>query len=250
MTTEKDQENAEKEEIKADKKSKKKEKEETKEIKPKKGEIKPKKGEIKDYEDDKVDIITQMSQDARNIMKGVLLTLAYITLTIIIPYITFSWVRSLDIFGLITIEMTQTQYERIIFWVVAFGLIISGCAFFSFSSPSQSIRGGVFALIQVILNCFYIWSYKFSGAAEIQFDIVDMGFFYLNLQQMIMMYLGIYLFLILLKVYDIVDFIVNRDKIREIRLNKIRENKRKKAIKKEEKELKELKKEDKEVLKE
>ena len=128
MTIEKDQENAEKEEIKADKKSKKKEKEETKEIKPKKG-------EIKDYEDDKVDIITQMSQDARNIMKGVFLTLAYITLTIIIPYITFSWVRSLDIFGLITIEMTQTQYERIIFWVVAFGLIISGCAFFSFSSP-------------------------------------------------------------------------------------------------------------------
>ena len=70
-----------------------------------------------------------------------------------------------------------------------------------------------------------------------------MGFFYLNLQQMIMMYLGIYLFLILLKVYDIIDFIVNRDKIREIRINKIREKKRKIALKKEEKEQKKTKKE-------
>jgi len=190
----------------------------------------------KDFLDEEDDFLTQMSQDAINILRGVLLTLVYIIVTIVIPYFTFSWIRNLEIFGLITIEMTQLQYERIIFWVLAFGLIISGCAFFSYSSPSQSIRGGVFALIQVLLNCFYIWSYKFSGAAEIQFDIVDMGFFYLNLQHMILMYLGIYFFLILLKTYDVIDFIVNREKIRELRLDKIREKKREKALKREQKE--------------
>lgn len=181
-------------------------------------------------------LLSELNRDAKNIIRGFVFTLIYITTTIIIPYLTFSWVQNLSIFGIIDIEMTQAQYERIIFWVVAFGLIVSGSAFFAYSSPPQSIRGGVFALIQIILNCFYIWSYKFSGATEIQFDIVDMGFFYLDLQQMILMYLGIYLFLILLKTYDIIDFVVNREKIRERRNNKIRDKKREKAIKREKKE--------------
>ena len=175
--------------------------------------------------------LTELNRDAKNIIRGVGFTLIYILTTIVIPYYTFSWVKELSIFGLIDIEMTQSQYDKIIFWVLAFGLIISGCAFFSYSSPPQSIRGGVFALIQVILNCFYIWSYKFSGATEIQFDIVNFGFFYLNLQQMIVTYLGIYFLTILLKAYDIVDFVVNREKIRELRMEKIRKSKEKKMRK-------------------
>ena len=152
-------------------------------------------------------------------------------MTIIIPYLTFSWVQNLSIFGVIDIEMTQAQYERIIFWVIAFGLIVSGSAFFAYSSPPQSIRGGIFALIQVILNCFYIWSYRFSGATEIQFEITSFGSFYLNLQQMIIVYLGLYFLTILLKIYDIVDFVVNREKIREKRVEKIRKSKEKKMMK-------------------
>ena len=175
--------------------------------------------------------ITELNRDAKNIIRGVGFTLIYILTTMIIPYLTFSWVRELSIFGLIDIEMTQSQYDKIIFWVLAFGLIISGSAFFSYSSPPQSIRGGVFALIQVVLNCFYIWSYKFSGATEIQFDIVNFGFFYLNLQQMIVVYLGIYFLTILLKTYDIIDFAVNREKIREKRVEKIRKSKEKKLMK-------------------
>lgn len=175
--------------------------------------------------------LTELNRDAKNIIRGVGFTLIYIITTMIIPYLTFSWVRELSIFGLIDIEMTQSQYDKIIFWVLAFGLIISGSAFFSYSSPPQSIRGGVFALIQVILNCFYIWSYKFSGATEIQFDIVNFGFFYLNLQQMIVVYLGIYFLTILLKTYDIVDFVINREKIREKRVEKLRKSKEKKLMK-------------------
>ncbi|GAI01730.1 unnamed protein product, partial [marine sediment metagenome] len=94
------------------------------------------------------------------------------------------------------------DYESIIFWLTAFGLIISGCAFFKYSSPKQSIRKGVFALIQVLVNCLYLWSYKFSGAAEINFVIIDFGFFSLNLQQMILVYMGIYFLTIVLKAYE------------------------------------------------
>ena len=175
--------------------------------------------------------LEELNRDAKNIIRGVGFTAIYIITTMVIPYFTFTWVKELSIFGIVDIEMTQSQYDKIIFWVLAFGLVISGSAFFSYSSPPQSIRGGVFALIQVILNCFYIWSYKFSGATEIQFDIVNFGFFYLNLQQMIITYLGIYFLTILLKVYDIVDFVVNREKIREKRMEKLRKAKEKKMMK-------------------
>ena len=175
--------------------------------------------------------LEELNRDAKNIIRGIGFTAIYIITTMIIPYFTFTWVKELSIFGIVDIEMTQSQYDKIIFWILAFGLIISGAAFFSYSSPPQSIRGGVFALIQVILNCFYIWSYKFSGATEIQFDIVNFGFFYLNLQQMIITYLGIYFLTILLKVYDIVDFAVNREKIREKRMEKLRKAKEKKMMK-------------------
>ena len=175
--------------------------------------------------------LEELNRDAKNIIRGVGFTAIYIITTMVIPYFTFTWVKELSIFGIVDIEMTQSQYDKIIFWVLAFGLVISGSAFFSYSSPPQSIRGGVFALIQVILNCFYIWSYKFSGATEIQFDIVNFGFFYLNLQQMIITYLGIYFLTILLKVYDIVDFVVNREKIREKRMEKLRKAKEKKMRK-------------------
>ena len=176
-------------------------------------------------------LLSELNRDAKNIFRGVVFTLIYITMTIIIPYLTFSWVQNLSIFGVIDIEMTQAQYERIIFWVIAFGLIVSGSAFFAYSSPPQSIRGGIFALIQVILNCFYIWSYRFSGATEIQFEITSFGSFYLNLQQMIIVYLGLYFLTILLKIYDIFDFVVNREKIREKRVEKIRKSKEKKMMK-------------------
>ncbi len=161
-----------------------------------------------------------------NMIRGIIFTLIYISTTIIIPFLVFRWVMTINLAlpneeGFLRIEMTQESYERIIFWIIALGLLISGCAFFSYSSPKESIRRGVFALIQVLVNCLYLWSYKFSGASEIIFNI-DMprfsGFVLLNLQQMILIYLGIYFLTIVIKSYDVIDFIINRKKIRENRM--------------------------------
>ena len=152
--------------------------------------------------------------DIKNMTRGIGFALLYIIITIIVPYLTFTFIKDLSIAGL-DLSLEQAQYENIVFWVVAFGFLISGCAFFAYSSPSKSIRRAVFSLIQVILNCFYIWSYKFSGATEIEFVIVSYGSVFINLQQMIMIYLGIYLFTILLRIYDIADFSINRFIIRE-----------------------------------
>ena len=153
----------------------------------------------------------------KNMVKGFIFSTIYVVTTIVIPLATFSWIRSMVVQGF-PLDFEQQDYESIIFWLTAFGLIISGCAFFKYSSPKQSIRKGVFALIQVLVNCLYLWSYKFSGAAEINFVIIDFGFFSLNLQQMILVYMGIYFLTIVLKGYDIIDFTINREKIREDRM--------------------------------
>ena len=170
-----------------------------------------------------------------NMFRGFIFTCVYITTTIVIPYTTFTFIKNLPVSGLgIDLGLTQQRYDQIIFWVFAFGLIISGCAFFRYSSPSQSIRKGFLGLIQVILNCFYIWSYKFSGATEIQFTVVDYGGLFIDLTNFIMLSMGIYFLTIIIKVYDVVDFAVNRNKIREKRKQKtfeIGEDGKKKKVK-------------------
>jgi hypothetical protein len=149
----------------------------------------------------------------KNMIRGTIFAAIYITITIIIPFITFSWVMSLEVEGL-ELEMYEESYAQILFYILAFGLLISATAFFAYSSPSQSIRRGVFSLIQILLNCFYLWSYKFSGALEIEVTIVSLGMVEVNLQHLILTYMGIYFLTVILKTYDLIDFIINRDKIK------------------------------------
>ncbi len=155
-----------------------------------------------------------------NIVKGIIFMCVYIGTTMVIPFLTFTWVKEVQILG-VGIVLTQHDYENIIFWISAFGLLISSAAFFNYSSPKQSIRKGTFALVQIILNCLYIWSYKFSGATEIRFEIVfeivNIGYISINVQNMVMLYMGVYFLTIILKGYDFFDFVLNRKTIRENR---------------------------------
>ena len=153
----------------------------------------------------------------KNMVRGFVFTAVYVVFTIVIPLVTFSLIFDLVVQGF-PLDFEQQDFQNIMFWVVAFGLVISGCAFFTYSSPKQSIRRAIFALIQVLINSLYIWSYKFSGATDISFVIIGFGSFTLDVQQMIMMYMGIYFLTIVLKVYDIIDFTINREKIRENRM--------------------------------
>lgn len=154
-----------------------------------------------------------------NMVRGFIFTAVYVVITIVIPLVTFTLLFNFVVQGL-PLDFEQQDYQNVVFWVVAFGLVISGCAFFTFSSPKQSIRRGVFALIQVLVNCLYLWSYKFSGATELTFIIAGFGSMSLDVQQMILMYMGLYFLTIILKTYDIIDFTINREKIRENRMKK------------------------------
>jgi len=156
----------------------------------------------------------------KNMLRGIGITTIYIAFTLIIPLLTFSYFYSLEIQQGIDIQLGYERYSLIVFWIVAFGLLICGCAFFYYSSPKQSIRKGIIGIIMIILNCLYIWSYKFSGATALEYEIVDYGFVSLDLSQLIMVYLGLYFLTIIIKIYDLTDFIVNRKKIREKRRSK------------------------------
>lgn len=150
----------------------------------------------------------------KNMIRGFVFMIFYVGFTIIVPFLTFTFIRNLVISG-IEITLTQQSYQNIVFWVVAFGLLISGCSFFTYSAPKQSIRRGAFALIQILINCMYLWSYKFSGATDVEFAFTAFdGNVVVNLQQLILVYMGIYTLTVLIKVYDLADFIINRDKIR------------------------------------
>ncbi len=153
----------------------------------------------------------------KNMVRGSIFTAVYVVTTIVIPLATFTLLFNLVVQGL-PLDFEQQDYNNVVFWIVAFGLMISGFAFFTFSSPKQSIRRAILAVILVLLNCHYLWSYKFSGAAVLSFIIVDFGVMTLNVQQMILIYMGLYFLTIVLKVYDIFDFTINRKKIRENRM--------------------------------
>lgn len=153
----------------------------------------------------------------KNMVKGLVFTGVYVVVTIVIPLVTFSLIYNLVVQGF-PLDFQQQDYQNITFWVIAFGLITSGCAFFKYSSPKKSIRKGFLALIQILVNCLYLWSYKFSGATSLSFVIPGFGGFTLNIEKMILVYMGIYFLTIVLKVYDIIDFTINREKIRENRM--------------------------------
>jgi len=153
----------------------------------------------------------------KNMVKGFVFTGVYVVLTIVVPLVTYSLVYELVVQGF-PLEFTQNDFQDTTFWVVALGLVISGCAFFKYSSPKKSIRKGIFALIQLFVNCLYILSYRYSFATNISFALPGFGGFTLNLQQMFLVYIGIYFLTIVIKVYDIIDFTINREKIRENRM--------------------------------
>ncbi|MHA1254473.1 MAG: hypothetical protein ACTSPS_02615 [Promethearchaeota archaeon] len=158
---------------------------------------------------------------AKNMVRGVFFAAIYLVTTLIIPYLTFSWIRSLEVEG-VEIDIYQKRYKAIIYWLVAFGLVISGTAFFAYSSPANSIRRGIFSLIQILLNCFYLWSYKFSGALEVEFELIDLGYMTMNLSQLILLYMGIYFLSVILKAYDLADFVINRKKIQAARVKGVK----------------------------
>ena len=70
----------------------------------------------------------------KNMVKGFIFTGIYVLFTVVIPLIFFTLIFSIE--GL-PLEWEQQDKNRITFWLVAFGLLVSGLAFFKYSSPKK-----------------------------------------------------------------------------------------------------------------
>jgi len=145
----------------------------------------------------------------KNILFGLIMMGVYMTTTILIPYFTFDFVNQLSMpiteTQSLDLQMAQGDIDTIFFWLISLGLVISGLAFFSYSSPRKSRRAVVFSILQVLANGFYLWSYKFSGAAELTIDIVELGSLSLDLTETVSLYLGAYSLIIFYKLWKLIE---------------------------------------------
>lgn len=150
----------------------------------------------------------------KSIIMGVLKSIIHVSIVLIFPLVTFAYIRRLEIPDLgLTISIEESAYQVIVYWIIAFGLLASGCAFFKYTAPKQSVRKGLFGLIQIPVQQLYLWSYKFSGGTQITFFISNYGTILLDLTELIRVYLGIYFLLFCLRLYDFLDFMINKQKI-------------------------------------
>lgn len=145
----------------------------------------------------------------KNIFRGFIGMAIYMTTLLLIPFLTFDFIENLEIpippDEVLNFEVAQGNINIVLFWLVALGLTISGLAFFSWSSPRDSRRKVVFSMLLVFTNCFYLWSYKFSGATSFGVEIPGYGGFSLDVADMIMLYLGAYTLIIIAKIWKLIE---------------------------------------------
>ena len=146
----------------------------------------------------------------KNIFRGFIGMVIYMTTSLLIPALTFHYVDIMEIpipptGEILDIQIAKGSIEVVIFWLIALGLTISGLAFFSWSSPKGSRRRVVFSIILVFVNCLYLWSYKFSGATIFGIEIPGLGGVILDFAGMVLLYLGAYALVIVAKIWKLIE---------------------------------------------
>jgi len=146
----------------------------------------------------------------KNLFRGFIGMAIYMTTTMLIPALSFDYVDKMEISipptgQILDIEIAKGGIAVVIFWLVALGLTISGLAFFTWSSPKDSRRKVVFSILLVFANCFYLWSYKFSGATAFGIQIPGLGRVTLDFVGMVLLYLGAYTLIIVAKIWKLIE---------------------------------------------
>ena len=141
----------------------------------------------------------------KNIFKGVIKALITLVLSIIVPFLLFRQIKDFpDIMGL-EITLENTEYNRILFWITAIGMISVAFSFAKGSSPKRSRRGALFGIGGVLANCFYIYQYKFSGASTFTMGISDLGTISVDLGVILNLWMGLIFLKIIIEIYDLID---------------------------------------------
>ncbi|XEO75045.1 hypothetical protein WKT22_00058 [Candidatus Lokiarchaeum ossiferum] len=130
----------------------------------------------------------------KNLLKGLMSGSWNWVVKITIPIFIFNYLMQLSIMG---VQLyTEEKVSLITYWIIAFGLISTALAVFIASSPKNSIRHAIGALLLLFVNGFYLYVYKFSGAVDFQNIKINLGpdtsaTFSLNLDPMIYLNMGV-----------------------------------------------------------
>jgi hypothetical protein len=158
-----------------------------------------------------------MKQPVKNVLRGVARATEYAVSSVLIPYLSFRYLRDLNVGGF-PISVSNEQYDTIIFWITAIGLITVAAAFGVGSSPKRTPRKAVFLMIQTVANCIYIYSYKFSGAADYSMAIVGFGTISFSVGALLNLWMGVIFLKTALNLYDFIDAIIFQKKQKKLRL--------------------------------
>ncbi|MBA7507381.1 hypothetical protein ES706_06100 [subsurface metagenome] len=145
----------------------------------------------------------------KNIFRGFIGMAIYIITSMLIPILTFDFVDNMEIpvppDQILNIDIAKGNIDVVKFWLVALGLTMSGLAFFSWSSPKESRRKVVFGILLVFAHCFYLWSYKFSGATAFGVEIPGFGRVTFDFAGIVLLYLGAYALIIVAKIWKLIE---------------------------------------------
>lgn len=140
------------------------------------------------------------------IFKGISLAAVKAVTRMLIPYYTFKYISELEIMG-IPIGLTNEQFNIIVFWITALGLCSVACAFGKGASPKRSPRKAIFFFGDIVIYCFYLWCYKFSGAASLTLTF-EFGSVTYDLGVMLQLWMGVVVLKLILATYDLIDGII------------------------------------------
>ncbi|MBD3352292.1 MAG: hypothetical protein GF364_12465 [Candidatus Lokiarchaeota archaeon] len=155
-----------------------------------------------------------MPSSGKLIFKGIFLALLKAVTCMLIPYLSFKYISELEVMG-IPIGLTNEQFDLIMYWITALGLVQIAVSFGKGSSPKRSPRKAIFFIMQIGVYCLYLWCYKFSGAASLTLSF-EYGSVTYDLATMLQLWMGIVVLKILIAIYDLIDGIIyTRKKKRE-----------------------------------
>jgi len=144
-----------------------------------------------------------MTKPAKLIFKGVFLALIKAITNMLIPYLTFKYVSSIVIMG-IPIGLTNEQFQVIVFWITALGLVQVSIAFAKGASPRRSPQKAIWSIFEIAVYCLYLWCYKFSGAASLTLNF-KYGFVTYDLALLLQLWLGLVSLKLFIAIYDLID---------------------------------------------
>lgn len=143
-----------------------------------------------------------MKPVTKNFLKGSLLTIYTVAVTVIVPYVTLSYFRQIQV-ATVEIQYFQEGWDQMVAWIWRLGLLVSGLAFFRNTSPKGSKRWAWLAFLQTFANIAYIYMFRYGGATEVLL-LYEGGYALIDVATIVYLLMGQMLLYTIINIFDII----------------------------------------------